>query len=250
MKEKFSVVIPVYNSEKTLEKLYIKIKQELLKITSSYEFIFVDDKSKDNSFNIIEELCSKDDNVIGIKLNKNYGQQNAVFCGLNYASGDYIINMDDDLQHNPKYIKDMYVELKKGYDIVYAVTQVKYHKLYRNIGSKLTDKLFNLLLKKPKDKRVSSYRILKKDLRNLILKEKRAYNYISASILKNTKNIGNIYYEHSARKHGNSNYTFLKQLKIFLRIYLYYSNNVIFKFFLKRNEPYIIEKILNTRKEK
>jgi undecaprenyl-phosphate 4-deoxy-4-formamido-L-arabinose transferase len=144
----------------------------------------------------------------------------------------------------------MYVELKKGYDIVYAVTQVKYHKLYRNLGSKLTDKLFNLLFKKPKDKRVSSYRILKKDLRNLILKEKRAYNYISASILKNTKKIGNIHYEHSARKHGNSNYTFLKQLKIFLRIYLYYSNNMIFKFFLKRNEPFIIEKILNTRKEK
>ena len=249
MKKKFSIVIPVYNSEDSLEQVYKKTQKELIDLNKYYEFIFIDDNSTDNSFNVIKKLCEKDSNVIGIKLNNNYGQQNAVFCGLEHSSGDFILNMDDDLQHNPLYIKKMYKELEKGYDIVYAVTKVKYHKSYRNLGSKLTDKLFNFLLNKPKDKRVSSYRIMKKDLKKIILNEKKAYNYISASILKNTKNIGNLYYQHSSRKYGSSNYTFLKQLKIFLRIYFYYSDNKFFKPFLSKSEPYSIETIINYRKE-
>jgi len=249
MKEKFSIVIPVYNGENSLEQLYKKTCDELIKLEKDYEFIFIDDNSIDDSFKIIEKLCQVDKNVIGIKLNKNYGQQNAVFCGLEHSTGDYIINMDDDLQHNPKYIRDMYNKLKEGYDIVYAITKVKYHKSYRNFGSKLTDKLFNLLLKKPKYKRVSSYRIMKRELKDVIIKEKKSYNYISASILKHSKNIGNIHYQHSTRKYGDSNYTFLKQLKIFIRIFLYYSDISIFKPFLSKSEPYSIKTIINNRKE-
>lgn len=249
MKEKFSIVVPVYNGKNSLDQLYQKTRNEILKLEKNYEFIFVDDNSVDNSFNIIEKLCKKDKNVIGIKLSKNYGQQNAVFCGLEHSHGDYIINMDDDLQHNPIYIEDMYNKLEEGYDIVYAVTKVKYHKSYRNFGSKLTDKLFNLLLKKPKDKRVSSYRIMKSELKDVIIKEKKSYNYISASILKYSKNIGNIHYQHSTRKYGNSNYTFLKQLKIFIRIFLYYSDVSVFKPFLSKSEPYSIKTIINDRKE-
>src|SRR6056297_3124597 len=235
MKKKFSIVIPVYNSEESIEQVYKKTRKELIELNKYYEFIFVDDSSSDNSFNVIKKICEEDKNVIGIKLKKNYGQQNAVFCGLEHSSGDYIINMDDDLQHNPKYIKNIYDELLQGYDIVYAVTKVKYHKSYRNFGSKLTDKLFNLLLKKPKDKRVSSYRIMKKDLKNIIIKEKKSYNYISAIVLKSSKKIGNLNYQHTTRKYGNSNYTFLKQLKIFTRIFLYYSDIKIFKPFLSKS---------------
>ncbi len=249
MKEKFSIVIPVYNGENSLEQLYMKTLDELKKLEKDYEFIFIDDNSIDSSFKIIEKLCQTDKNVIGIRLNKNYGQQNAVFCGLKHSHGDYIINMDDDLQHNPIYIKDMYSKLKEGYEIVYAVTKVKYHKSYRNFGSKLTDKLFNILLKKPKAKRVSSYRIMKKELKDIIIKEKKAYNYISASILKHSKNIGNIHYKHSTRKYGNSNYTFFKQLKIFIRIFLYYSDINLFKVFLSKEEPFTIKTIINYRKE-
>jgi len=128
MKKKFSIVIPVYNSEDSLEQVYKKTQKELIDLNKYYEFIFIDDNSTDNSFNVIKKICEKDSNVIGIKLNNNYGQQNAVFCGLEHSSGDFILNMDDDLQHNPLYIKKMYKELEKGYDIVYAVTKVKYHK--------------------------------------------------------------------------------------------------------------------------
>ncbi|MFW5890982.1 MAG: glycosyltransferase family 2 protein [bacterium] len=249
MKDKFSIVIPVYNSENSLKQLYNRTLIELIKLDKLYEFIFIDDNSSDNSFKIIEKLCQIDKNIIGIKLSRNYGQQNAVFCGLEHSTGDYIINMDDDLQHDPKYIKYMYNELKKGYDIVYAVTKVKYHKSYRNLGSKLTDKMFNILLKKPKDKRVSSYRIMNKNLKQIIVKEKKTYNYISASILKHSKKIGNIHYQHSTRKYGDSNYTFLKQLKIFIRIFLYYSDISIFRPFLSKSESYSIKTIINNGKE-
>lgn len=249
MKEKFSIVIPVYNGENSLEQLYKKTYTELVKLQKDYEFIFIDDNSVDNSFKIIEKICQLDENVVGIRLNKNYGQQNAVFCGLEYSRGDYIINMDDDLQHNPIYIEEMYNKLSEGYDIVYGVTKVKYHKRYRNFGSKLTNQLFNFLLKKPTNKRVSSYRIMKKELKDLIVREKKAYNYISASILKKSKNIGNIHYQHSTRKYGDSNYTFIKQLKIFMRIFLYYSNISVFKPFLSKSEPYSIKNMIDNRKE-
>jgi len=247
MNPKFSIVIPVYNSEKNIEKLYKDLIIELEKITNEFEVIFVDDFSQDSSFKILENLSLKDKRIVVIKLERNFGQQNAIYCGLNYTKGNYVVNLDDDLQHNPKYINDMYLKLLDGYDIVYAVTKIKYHKKYRNIGSKLTDKLFNLLLKKPPSKRVSSYRIMKKELVNKILMEKRSYNYISASILKYTKNIGNYYYKHSQRKFGTSNYTFIKQLKIFIRIYIYYSENILIKKIRINKEPYKIDKIIDRR---
>lgn len=244
---KFSVVIPVYNSEKTLIQLYKKIVDVLEKIRTEFEIIFVDDNSKDSSFNTLKNICSTDSRVVAIKLSDNFGQQNAVFCGLQHAKGDYIINLDDDLQHNPEYIESMYLKLQEGFDIVYAVTKIKYHKKYRNLGSKLTDKLFNILLKKPPTKRVSSFRIMRKELVDKIILEKRTFNYISASILKQTKNIGNYYYKHSQRKFGTSNYTFIKQLKIFLRIYIYYSENRLIKNLRSNKEPYKIDLIIDRR---
>ena len=104
-----SVVIPVFNSEKTLVELTERIKNELIKISSDYEIILVDDCSLDKSWQVLQQLHAEDSRIKIIHLQKNFGQHNATLCGLNYAKGDYIITMDDDLQHPPEEIHKLVV---------------------------------------------------------------------------------------------------------------------------------------------
>ena len=99
-----SIIIPVFNGSKTIEKLVNEINDNLVNSKNNFEIFLIDDLSGDNSWNCIENLCKKYNFVKGIKLKSNFGQHNATMAGLNYCSGDFVIIMDDDLQHNPKYI--------------------------------------------------------------------------------------------------------------------------------------------------
>ena len=136
---KISIVIPVYNSEACIPVLH----QEVLvafKDFHSYELIFVNDKSKDRSWEKIAEACSLNPNVKGISLRRNFGQDNAILAGLKFAKGDYIVIMDDDLQHAPADIFKLYDECRKGYDVCYARFFEKKQKTWKNFGSWLNGK--------------------------------------------------------------------------------------------------------------
>ncbi|MGM0409558.1 MAG: glycosyltransferase family 2 protein [Bacillota bacterium] len=243
MTDSISVVIPVYNGENSLNELYFRLKKTLEKITNDFEIIMVDDNSSDNSFKKIKELREKDKRIKAIKLAKNFGQQNAIICALNYVKGDYIVTLDDDLQHKPENILDLYNKIKKGYDIVYAIPQNREYGFFRKLGSKLTNYLFNLITSKSKGKRVSSYRIMTKDLVHKIVKEKSSFVYISAILLRYTNNIANIYVKHIDRKHGDSNYSLYKLIKLFINLYIYYGNLGILKYLREDKKQYEIEKI-------
>ena len=112
---KISVIIPIYNSENIITKLIERIIIVLESIESNlnYEIILINDFSLDDSWKIIENLSKKYKFLKGISLKENYGQHNAIMCGLKYSSGDIIITMDDDFQHEPEFIKKIYLELKK-----------------------------------------------------------------------------------------------------------------------------------------
>lgn len=239
--DKISVVIPVYNGEKSLEALYKKLLKILNEITEEFEIIMVDDSSSDNSYRKILSLNKNDSRVKGIKLAKNFGQQNAIICGFNFANGDYIVTMDDDLQHKPSDIKILYNKIKQGYDIVYAVPQNRDYGFYRKIGSKLTDFLFKLISSKPDDIRVSSYRILTKKLLNKITANNSSFVYISALVLEQDVNIANIEVSHYNRKHGESNYNIFKLIDLFLKLFIYYGRFPFLKFFRKKGEQYSIK---------
>jgi len=243
--DKLSIVIPVYNAENSLSELYSNLVKLLAGIKLDFEIIFIDDYSLDKSYLKIKEIAENDSRVKVIKLARNFGQQNAILCGFNYTDGDYVVTMDDDLQHKAKDIKKLYEKIQEGYDIVYAVPQNREYGIYRKLGSKLTNILFNIISSKPADIRVSSYRIITRNLVDKIVKDKRSFIYISALVLKHTDNIANINVSHYNRKHGESNYNFLKLLKLFLNLYIYYGNLSILKKLRKNGLQYEVEETIN-----
>ena len=241
MEDTISIIIPVYNSYHTLDELYNRLIKILKNEFLNYEIIMIDDYSEDKSLLKLQELNQKDNHVKIIKLAENFGQQNALMCGLNYASYDYIVTIDDDLQHLPVDIIDLYNEIKKGYDIVYGIPAERQQLFYRRLGSYLTDKMFNLITKKSQDIRVSSFRIMKRKLVEKIIEDKRSFVYLSAIILNLTDNIGNIYIEHEERRYGSSNYNFYKLFKLFSKLYIYYSQNKLCELLRKERPQFIIE---------
>ena len=243
MNELISIVIPVYNSKDSLFELYQRIKESLKGEDFNFELILVDDRSSDSSYQKITDLSREDKRVKGIRLAQNFGQQNAIFCGFNYTQGDYIITMDDDLQHRAEDIVKLYKKIKAGdYDAVYAIPKNRDYSLPRKIGSKLTDKLFNLITPKTNNVRVSSFRIITRELLQQILQVDKSFIYISAIMLQQNIKIANIYTEHKDRKYGESNYNFFKLIKLFFKLSLYYSKIPLLNYFRSKNKQYLIEK--------
>lgn len=218
-----SVVIPVYNSEKSLDELYGRLKSALSLLSEDYEILLVDDGSKDLSYVRMKELHNRDSRFKIIGLDGNFGQQNAIMCGLHHTSGKYIVTMDDDMQHPPEEIGRLISKLKDGYDVVYGIPGQKKHSKIRNAGSKMTNYLFNKICHKPKDIRVSSFRVMTGDIVQKVVKDKTSFVYISAILLKNDAKVGNVIVMHDERKQGESNYSLIKLIKLYIKLYLYYS---------------------------
>lgn len=236
-----SIVIPVYNSANSLPELYKRLLITLEKITDDFEIIMVDDYSSDQSYRQILELQKVDNRVKAIKLAENFGQQNALICGFNYVKGDYIVTLDDDLQHCPEDIIKLYNEIKLGYEVVYGIPEDREYSFYRKIGSKMTNILFGLITSKNPKIRVSSFRIMTKRLTEQIIENRNAFVYISAIILQKSDSIGNIYLNHKSRKYGRSNYNFNKLVRLFIKLYIYHGNFSLLKLFRSKKPQYIIE---------
>lgn len=117
---KMSVVIPVYGCKKALPELHRRLVESITKITKDYEIILVNDNCPQNSWETIEKICAEDPRVKGIELSRNFGQMKAILAGLDYASGDWIVVMDCDLQDRPEEIPTLYNKALEGYDVVFA----------------------------------------------------------------------------------------------------------------------------------
>jgi undecaprenyl-phosphate 4-deoxy-4-formamido-L-arabinose transferase len=240
MADLISIVVPVYNGRNSLAELYSAIKKTAAVNKLEFELILVDDHSPDQSYQKILKLHNQDNRVKGIRLAQNFGQQNAIFCGFKYAVGDYIITMDDDLQHRPQDINLLYQQIKKGYDVVYAIPEERAHSFYRRLGSKLTNWLFNLITLKSEQTRVSSFRIITREIMQKIKLSDKSFIYLSAIILEEKPEIANIYTKQQQRKYGQSNYNFFKLLKLFIKLYLYYGKLPFLKYLRLEKKQYLI----------
>jgi polyisoprenyl-phosphate glycosyltransferase len=219
---KLSVVIPVYNSERTINALVVS----LLKTLEEYdtEIVLVNDCSKDRSEFVCESLAKKNPLVKFISLRKNKGEHNAVLCGLNYCTGDYVAIIDDDLQNPPsEIIKLLHKACKQDYDVVYGNYESKKHSFFRNICSNINNSLATHFIKKPKGLYLSSFKIISGEILPELISYKGPFPYIDALILRCTSNIGWENVIHEDRKHGRSNYTFRKLFSLYLNIVINFS---------------------------
>lgn len=213
---KVSVVIPVYNSAMNLDELVHQLELALDNLV--FEVILVNDQSKDNSWEVIESILRKNKQIIGINLRKNSGQDNAIFAGLQYAKGKYIVIMDDDLQHSPFDILRLLDQVNKGYDVCYANFEKKQQKKWKNLGSWLNGKVAEFIIDKPKNIYLSPFKIIKKDVVEEILQTSYLYPYIDGIIFTITDNITQVDVKHHERFRGISNYTFFDSIKVFMKL--------------------------------
>lgn len=215
MKE-ISIVIPVYNSHECVAELSRQIADALQGI--DYEQIMVNDCSRDSSWEEIQKAAAANKNLLGINLRKNGGQDSAILTGLNYASGKWVVIMDDDLQHSPYDIPKLYEEAKKGFDVVYADFDTKKQRLWKNLGSWFNGKISEIALEKPKEIYLSPFKIIARPIVQEMIKFNNLFPYIDGLIFQVTKNITQIAIEHHKRELGKSNYNLIKSIKVFLRM--------------------------------
>jgi glycosyltransferase involved in cell wall biosynthesis len=217
-----SVIIPVYHGAITITKLVENVQEQLR--AYAFEIILVNDGSKDNSEQVCIALSEQYNNVSFLSLRKNFGEFNAVMCGLNYAKGEYTVIIDDDFQNPPSEIIKLLETAQKGnFDIVYGQYDEKKHHLVRNFGSWLVNQITTSLFKKPQDLYLSSFKIIKKEVVEEICKYKGPYPYLDGLIFNITDNVGRTTVIHNDRHHGESNYTAKKLAGLFLNILFGYS---------------------------
>jgi len=205
-----SIVIPVYNSEKTLDQLVDRIKICIGNFLGeqSFELILVNDGSSDSSWAVIKKNALENKNIIGINLTRNFGQHNALMSGFSYCHGKYVVTLDDDLQNPPEEISKLYDLIKRKHDVVYGSLLEKKHSKFRNLGSEFVQFVFRRTF--AIDVRLTSFRILKKEIVDLILSYEKSFTFIDGVIAWYTKDIGSVPVQHITRKEGKSGYSLKK----------------------------------------
>lgn len=213
-----SIVVPVYRSEDCLIALYDAIREVMSSLDRSFELILVNDSSPDNSWKVIESLCAIDLAVVGVDLRRNFGQDNAIITGLRHARGKYIAIMDDDLQHHPRHLPAMLIEIENGADVVYADFGAKQQRLWKNIGSWINGKIAEWVIDKPSGMYISPYKIIRADIAELICDYPGHAPYIDGLLFQSTSRFAQVPVEHCTRFQGRGNFTFLKSVGVSARL--------------------------------
>ena len=221
---RLSIVIPVYRGEKSIDPL-VNLLIDTLQSQYALEIVLVNDCSPDDSESVCLGLYKKHPAIVKFySLAKNMGEHNAVMAGLTKSSGDWVVIMDDDFQ-NPvsEVVKVVSFASEHSYDVVYTEYKEKRHSLLRNIGSRLNDKIANVMLKKPKHLYLSSFKAINRFLVNEIIKYTLPHIYLDGLILRTTSNIGKCAVEHHERPHGSSGYTLKKLFSLWLNMFTHFS---------------------------
>jgi glycosyltransferase involved in cell wall biosynthesis len=205
-----SVVIPVYNSEAALVELIKRLGDVLPNVSIQFEAILVNDGSKDKSWEVIRDTCKEHEWVLGINLMRNYGQHNALLCGIRMAKNEIIVTMDDDLQHPPEEIPKLLDKLAEGYDVVYGKPQKERHGLWRDLASQLTKMTMQSAMGIDNARDVSAFRVFRTHLRDAFANYQSPFVSIDVLLTWGTTNFSAVSVRHDQRHFGESNYNFCK----------------------------------------
>ncbi|GBR75522.1 bacterial dolichol-phosphate mannose synthase-like protein [Candidatus Termititenax persephonae] len=182
----------------------------------AFEIILVNDASQDNVWHKIEALAAQQDNIIGVCLAKNFGENAALMAGYAQVSGDIVISLDDDGQNPPSEAFTLLNKLNEGYDVVFSAYAKKQHGIFRNIGSRINDFMAEILIGKPRNIQVYSYNAARRYIIDEIVKYSGPYPYITGLFFRTTRNVANVVVEHRKRAHGKSGYSFGKLVGLWL----------------------------------
>ena len=213
-----SIVVPVYGSEDCLVALIDAIRASLPQTACSHEVVLVNDGSPDGSWGVIQQVCQQHPNVVGVNLRRNFGQDNAILTGIRIARGRTIAIMDDDLQHDPRYLLSLVKRIEEGCDVVYATFRSKQQALWKNLGSWLNGKVAEWVVAKPKGLYLSPYKVLRGALAREIASFQGPFPYLDGLILQATANLGSVEVEHRERYAGTGHYDLRKSIQLWTRL--------------------------------
>ena len=221
-----SIIIPVYRGEMTIRSLYSKIVKAFENNNSiELEVIFVYDCGGDNSWEVIKEIVSKNNDIAkGVRLSRNFGQHNALICGFEHATGDYAVTIDEDLQQDPNdIIKLLEKQKENDYDVVYGKFKELKHSTFRNLTSNLLKKLIKWGIPNLHPD-YSALRLIKKEIYKVLPKLENSYTFLDGYITWITSNVTSTPVSHSVRKDGKSSYNIKKLIEHSINIFVTFSN--------------------------
>lgn len=221
----FSVVVPVFNSEKTLPELYQRLIAVMESLGEPFEVIFVEDCGIDCSWYFLRELATKDSRITALQLMRNSGQGNATLAGIEISQGEFVITIDDDLQNPPEELPDMIRALRgnDNIDVVIGVPRKKQHNLVRRLGSNLINRMDSWFLHKDHALRFTGFRVIRCQVADAIIGLRTPYPALGPMLISVTHRINNVMVLHEPRKEGESTYKFRQIVKQTLSNFIGYS---------------------------
>lgn len=219
-----SVVSPVYKAEKIISKLVNRTVQELEKITAHFEIILVEDCGPDDSWKVIQRCAKDDPRIKGIKLSRNFGQHYAITAGLDFASGEWIVVMDCDLQDRPEEIPALFAKAKEGFDIVLARREARKDGFFKKLFSKLFHKTLTFLTGTKLDNRVANFGIYHRKVIDATKKMRESIRFFPTMVKWVGFRSVSIPVKHASREEGKTSYNLKRLLNLSLDIILAYSD--------------------------
>ena len=205
-----SAVVPAYNSELSLPQLVSRLEPVLDAAATDYELLIVDDGSRDGTWSVIESLARDHKWVRGVHLMRNYGQHNAVLCGIRLARHDVIVTLDDDLQHPPEEIPKLLEKLSDDKDVVYGPPAQETHGLWRDLASQVTKIALQSAMGAPIARQAGPFRAFRTRIRDAFAGFDGPYVSIDVLLTWGTTRFASVAVRHEPRTLGKSNYTFRK----------------------------------------
>jgi undecaprenyl-phosphate 4-deoxy-4-formamido-L-arabinose transferase len=219
-----SVVIPLYNSAAILADLLDRLEAVLPRIASEHEIILVNDGSPDDTWARVQEELPHRSCVVAIDMMRNFGQHNALLCGIRSAQYEIVVTIDDDLQHPPEEISRLLDKLREGYDVVYGTPRHQQHGLWRNLASRLTKLALQSAMGASTARDVSAFRAFRTELRDAFATYRSPFVSIDVLLTWGTTRFAALPVRHEPRRVGKSNYTFGKLVSHALDMLTGFSN--------------------------
>ncbi len=227
-----SFVSPVYQGEKMLDKLVDEIQMVMLEINQPYEIILVDDRSPDESWELMKEVSRKFPEVKSVRLSRNFGQHPAIMAGLSLAKGEWVIVMDCDLQDQPKEVVKLYSKAKEGFDVVLAKRKNRQDGLLKKTASFIFSKTYGYFTDTKYDNEVANFGIYNIKVIKSILEISDSIKFFPLFVKFVGYNATSITVEHARREEGNSSYSLTKLISLAFNSIISFSNKPL-KLFVK-----------------